>query len=309
MIGSAVGDALGAGFEFGPAGAYRERFPVPRHDGVGEMIGGGAFDWAPGEFTDDTQMALIIARSLLDTGHYDPDRLWADWRVWAEYAPDVGIGTRFSLSFADWRDVRVDAPERTAGNGALMRATPFALAYLGVADATARAIVLHQAAMTHQHPAAGWGAWFAVAMMRAAIRGDEPFETLDAELGEVPDRWSTDFHAVLAPTWTPGQPAPGNGSVWGCLAQAVWALRNHNTFEDAVTAVIDLGGDTDTVACVTGALAGSLYGIESIPSRWSAPLNGSITTSSGPEDFDLDALVEVSSALLGAASGEPPFGT
>lgn len=61
MLGAAVGDALGAPFEFGPADRYRARFPQPVLGGIGEMIGGGGFGWAPGEFTDDTQMA--VARS------------------------------------------------------------------------------------------------------------------------------------------------------------------------------------------------------------------------------------------------------
>ena len=308
MIGSAVGDALGAGFEFGPAGAYRQRFPIPVHGGLGEMIGGGTFGWAPGEFTDDTQMALTLARSLLDVGHYDPDRLWADWRAWAEVAPDVGVGTRNSLSFTDWRTVTVPDPERTAGNGALMRATPLALAYLDAPDEVARAVVLHQAALTHQHPAAGWGAWLAVAMMRAAIVGRDAFAALDQQLSEVPSEWAGPFAEVLAPTWVPGDPAPGNGSVWGCLAQAVWAVRHHDTFADAVTAAIDLGGDTDTVACVTGALAGGLHGVQTIPSRWVTYLNGSVTTVRGTDSVDLGGLSEYSLSLLGlSGQGEKPL--
>lgn len=61
VIGSAVGDALGAPFEFGSAGAYSRRFPRPMLGGIGEMIGGGP--WKPGEFTDDTQMAIVQAES------------------------------------------------------------------------------------------------------------------------------------------------------------------------------------------------------------------------------------------------------
>ena len=65
LLGAAIGDALGAPFEFGPAGKYLEAFPEPVLTGTGEMTGGGAFDWAPGEFTDDTQMAVALAESLV----------------------------------------------------------------------------------------------------------------------------------------------------------------------------------------------------------------------------------------------------
>jgi len=62
LCGSAVGDALGAPFEFLPAGSYRARFPEPFLGGTGEMCGGGTFNWRVGEFTDDTQMALALAQ-------------------------------------------------------------------------------------------------------------------------------------------------------------------------------------------------------------------------------------------------------
>ena len=64
IVGAAVGDALGAPFEFQDAGTYRNNFPDPIYGGIGEMIGGGSFRWLPGEFTDDTQMALSLALSI-----------------------------------------------------------------------------------------------------------------------------------------------------------------------------------------------------------------------------------------------------
>jgi hypothetical protein len=76
ILGGAIGDALGAPFEFGPAGAFGKRFPEPVLGGRGEMVGGGAFHWAPGEFTDDTQMAVILAESLLEHGGLDPASLF-----------------------------------------------------------------------------------------------------------------------------------------------------------------------------------------------------------------------------------------
>ena len=83
LIGLAVSDALGAPFEFGAAGEYRGQYPEPVLGGVGEMTGGGGFRWAPGEFTDDTQMALALAESIIATRSLDLADLWQRWRDWA----------------------------------------------------------------------------------------------------------------------------------------------------------------------------------------------------------------------------------
>ena len=78
LIGAAVGDALGAPFEFEPGGSYLDRFRRAILGGTGEMIGGGAFNWAPGEFTDDTQMALALTEAiLLENGEFEPKRVWS----------------------------------------------------------------------------------------------------------------------------------------------------------------------------------------------------------------------------------------
>ena len=82
-------------------------------------------------------------------------------------------------------------------------------------------------------------------------------------------RWST----VLAPDWHPDDATEFNGAVWPCLGSAVRALRTTDSFERALGAAIDLGGDTDTVAAVTGGLAGAYYGLRSIPTRWTTPLH------------------------------------
>ncbi len=151
LVGAAVGDALGAPFEFKPAGTYRMRFPSRVLGGIGELIGGGGFNWAPGEFTDDTQMAVVLAESLLANDlTLDRDHLFASWRQWATNATDIGSTTRHALSFERWQDVSHRNPEMTAANGALMRAFPLAL--LKVNDLTRREWTLQQAALTHAHP-------------------------------------------------------------------------------------------------------------------------------------------------------------
>jgi ADP-ribosyl-[dinitrogen reductase] hydrolase len=98
LVGSAVGDALGAPFEFEQPGLYRKTYPVPVLTGNGEIRGGGGFGWKPAEFTDDTQMALALAESLIARNGFDPDDLWQRWRIWAQSAKDVGVQTRMALA-------------------------------------------------------------------------------------------------------------------------------------------------------------------------------------------------------------------
>lgn len=317
LIGSMVGDALGAPFEFDSAGQYSLRFPQPVVGGTGEMIGGGGFRWEPGEFTDDSQMAVALAESLIANGGIDAVDLWQRWRAWAATASDVGIITRTALSHAEWHgaaEAAHGALGRSAGNGALMRTVAIGLWFAArshaifvaggdAAESTMQA-ALHQSALTHHDPAAGWGAAIAAELVRRTILGADPIEQLADVLARVPGEVADRFVSMLHADWQPGSPdEPGNGSVWGCLAQAVWALRHHHSFHDVVTAAIDLGDDTDTVACVAGALAGARHGMQAIPSRWVTYLHGRVDTPEGPVRYDNASLQGLAIRLMGRTPG------
>jgi len=306
VLGAAVGDALGGPFEFKPADTYARKFPLPVLGGTGEMIGGGGYNWAPGEFTDDTQMGVLLARSLISCDlHLDPDDLWSRWRAWAQTASDIGITTSRSLSFKDWRKIRLDDPNQTAANGALMRVFPLAL--LPVDTATRRDWTLQQAALTHPHPDAGFGAWLGVAMMRAAIEDEDPFEALEAELVTLPDESRDVFAPLLSPKWSPAKGGPSNGSVWGCLAHAVWAVRGAENFEEAVVRAVNCGDDADTVACVAGAIAGAMFTEQQIPSRWLAYVHGTTDkrTDVNAEYLRLEDLESLARSLAGLKTPKP----
>ena len=158
MLGSAIGDALGAPFDFGPAGQFTKRFPTSALGPSTEMIGGGGFGWAPGELTDDTQMALMLAESLVAHRGFDGADVFDRFRVWARSARDVGSQTRSVLAAGDWQHSATDHFERTghaAGNGSLMRATTSAVfAAGGPLDASIE-LARAQSALTHGDPAAG----------------------------------------------------------------------------------------------------------------------------------------------------------
>ncbi|MEU3727813.1 ADP-ribosylglycohydrolase family protein [Streptomyces sp. NPDC033538] len=273
VIGSAVGDALGAPFEFGPEGAFSARFPRPGQGG--EMCGGGG--WGPGEATDDTQMAVLVAESLLERGRLDlPDVFWR-FRRWAAADPkDIGLLTEAVLSSGDPWDtaaaLHFQANGRGAGNGALMRAAPSAVHFAPLGRDTTMDAARRLAALTHGDRAAWEGTAVFHELVRVALAGDDPLTALPGTLHAVHLDHRARYATVLAADWHPGLATEFNGAVWPCLGSAVWALRTTSSYEDAVRAAIDLGGDTDTVAAVTGALAGAVHGIAAVPTRWTDAL-------------------------------------
>ena len=304
LVGSAVGDALGAPFEFQPAGLYSTRFPQPVRGGSGEMIGGGA--WTAGEFTDDTHMALALAESLLAHGALDATDLWSRWRAWAATAKDVGILTRHALARATHDGAAAHAHAanggRSAGNGSLMRNTPVALFTLREPLDSAVALAVAQSRLTHHDAANDEGVAIHTAMVRAGVLGegdDDIFAALDAAVGRLAPEPRERWRALLDPSWQPSDAQFGNGTVWTCLAQAVWAVRRAKDFEEAVRAAVDLGDDADTVGCVAGSLAGARWGIQAIPSRWTTYVHGAMQTPTGERRYDFVALQEVARGLLG----------
>jgi len=160
LVGSAVGDALGAPFEFGPPGEFSARFPRPARGVHTEMCGGGSLGWEPGQFTDDTQMALLVAESLAEKGDLDEADIFDRFRSWLDAdPPDVGNQTRAVLgSGRPWHTAAAEHFERSghaAGNGSLMRTTPAAIFFSRFGSAATTDAARRISALTHGDPAAG----------------------------------------------------------------------------------------------------------------------------------------------------------
>ncbi|MEV5322038.1 ADP-ribosylglycohydrolase family protein [Streptomyces sp. NPDC052687] len=274
VLGSAVGDALGAPFEFGPEGAFSARFPRPGQGG--EMCGGGG--WDPGEATDDTQMAVLVGESLVERGGLDLPDVFRRFRRWAAAGPkDIGLQTEAVLSSGDPWDtaaaLHFQVSQRAAGNGSLMRAATSAVHFADRGrDATMDA-ARRLAALTHGDRAAWEGTAVFHELVRVALAGGDPLAALPEALAAVHPDHRARYAVVLAPDWHPDQATEFNGAVWPCLGSALWAVRTTSSYEDAVRAAVDLGGDTDTVAAVTGGLAGAVYGAGAIPEWWTGPLH------------------------------------
>jgi ADP-ribosylglycohydrolase len=269
VLGSAVGDALGAPFEFGPEGAFSARFPAAGCGG--EMCGGGG--WDPGEGTDDTQMAVLVGESLVERGGLEPPDVFRRFQRWAAADPkDIGLQTEDVLTGGESWDraaaAHFEVNLRAAGNGALMRASTSAVYFARQGREATMDAGRRLSALTHGDPAAWESTAVLHELVRVALGGGDPLAALPAALDEVPVAHRPRYATVLAPDWHPDLATEFNGAVWPCLGSAVWAVRTTGSYEDAVRAAVDLGGDTDTVAAVTGALAGAVYGVDGIPQRW-----------------------------------------
>lgn len=278
VVGTAAGDALGAGYEFGP----------PLEDStIVEMKGGGTFRWAPGEWTDDTSMSVPILRALADgrdlAAEATQDAIVADWAVWATKAADVGIQTRqvlaglSSLTAAAARESarRVhDATGRSGGNGSLMRTAPVALGYLEDGREQALADVARAlSGLTHFEEDAGDACVLWCLAIRHAVRTG----VVDARVGLLflPTDRQVRWAALLddAETRAPRDFAR-NGWVVEAL-QAAWSsITRGDDFVDVVERAVRGGRDTDTVAAIAGALAGAGRGVSGIPFRWMRALHG-----------------------------------
>lgn len=272
VVGSAVGDALGAPYEFGPAGVFSARFPA----GGGEMRAGGG--WDAGEATDDTQMAVHLGESLLEQGGLDLPDVFDRFRRWAAAGPkDIGLQTEDVLTNGMPWDLAAAAHFqvnlRAAGNGSLMRAATSAVYFAAAGQSATMDAARRIAALTHGDGAAWEGTAVLHELVRVALTGADPLAAVVDTLALVRPAHRERYAVVLAPDWHPGLATEFNGAVWPCLGSAVWALRTTASYEDALRAAIDLGGDTDTVAAVTGTLAGARYGFAAVPARWTEPLH------------------------------------
>lgn len=281
VLGSAAGDALGAGYEFRPA--------VPEPTPI-RMAGGGSFGWAPGEWTDDTSMAVPILRTLARGG--DPaseaalDGLVAAWANWARTAPDVGIQTRNVLTGLEERTgecARAAARQeheykgRSAGNGSLMRTAPLVLGYLtGAVDEELRLAEAARAIsdLTHYESDAGDACVLWCVAIRKAVLTGELDVMAGLDLLDLDKRRTWVDRIVTAEHSEPVDFTDSNGWVVSAFQAAYAAVRRSTSLEDALVRAVRTGNDTDTVAAIAGGLAGALYGADALPAEWRELLHG-----------------------------------
>ncbi|MFC6467396.1 ADP-ribosylglycohydrolase family protein [Gordonia humi] len=288
LVGAAVGDALGVPYEFAPRLSAQTE-PV--------MRGGGLGDFAPGEWSDDTAMLMAVARAGAEHGSLTTQAAldtvaegFLDW--FSSNPPDVGNQTRRVLSAAlrdrsaersigatmlGASDELLRSGERTAGNGALMRTAPVALAHLDDRDALARA-ARAVATLTHGDGLAGdscvlWCEAIRIAVLESRI---DVHTGLDLVPADRRDFWTGKLDEAREND--PRSFTPNGYTVTALQAAASSILHasgdGADHLRDGLFTAIRIGDDTDTVAAIAGALLGARWGRSAIPQKWQDDVHG-----------------------------------
>lgn len=275
ILGLATGDAVGTTVEFSRPGSFTP---------VDDMVGGGPFHLKPGEWTDDTSMALCLAESLVEKEGFDALDQMQRYVRWSNegyysvkgYCFDIGTTVASSLHrFASRGDPYAGSTDpNTAGNGSLMRLAAAPLAY-----ATRPREAIEKAAdssrTTHGARTAVDSCRYFAALLVGAVQEVSKEELLSPHYTPVPNLWEEEpLHSAVAEIadgsfkYRNPPEIQGRGYVISSLEAALWAFYHTDNFRDGCLLVVNLGHDADTTGAIYGQIAGAYYGIDDIPESW-----------------------------------------
>lgn len=302
LTGQFVGDALGTRYEFKKE---QEVVAQIKKDMIGKhlpILGGGPFRLTKGQVTDDTELAMALARSMIRTGQFDITDIAKSYSVWFNSHPfDIGITTRNAFS----RTKPKQDPTMiyncmiknslisnicSLSNGCLMRISPLAIAGSQWNNLTLQEVAKLDCAVTNPHPIALDATSVYVTAIRTALLTGNKDKTYRAacaaatngvikailkEAKTSPDPVSIWPRGItdIVPGQKPKTYALTDSNFMGYLGIALqntfYELLNGTDFETSLVNIISRGGDTDTTGCIAGALLGAVYGYKNIPLHWS----------------------------------------
>ena len=279
MLGLVAGNQLGVPTEhMGTPEAIRQAFP------------NGVVDLAPppknSPYDDDAAMALLLGESLLASKGFDANDVAKRWVKWMKVdGRGIGITTKRALTLIDrgkepfeaGRLANQENPGRSAGNGCVMRCVPVALRYHDDPDRLIR-VSTQQAAITHSDERCTWGAAAVNLAARELLHGNIYF--IDEVVHRIGDRAPRALREAIhrvpreRESDLPIARAGEAGYVVHCVEIAFWFATHDRSLEEALIALAQAGGDTDTNAAVAGALLGARYGDVALPPRWIDRITG-----------------------------------
>lgn len=273
--GQLIGDSLGALVEFLDPGQISRRYP----DGVRELTAGGPHDIAAGQPTDDSEMALALARSLVRNGGYDRGDVLASYRRWLDSHPfDHGatIGSALRGRFS----------EDSQANGALMRISPVAIAY-HTDPRQAATIARTDAALTHPNSyCLDVNALWVGALAQVIHDGARP-------VFDRPDLYDP----------TPGDMTVQQGWVRHAITLTVHEVAQEDSFEESLVRTVGRGGDADTNGAIVGAFLGGVHGASGIPQRWREVVDTCRPNHNRPAEYHPNDAEELVDMLLTVGAG------
>jgi len=262
LLGQLAGDALGSLVEFQTPEQIRREYPK----GVRELADGGTWGTIAGQPTDDSEMALLLARMLVDQGRYAPEEAEKAYLFWLNSGPfDCGMTVAGGL--------RGRPNLESQANGAMMRISPLGIFGAKHDSEHVAEWARQDAAITHPHPVCQQAnALFTMAIAFAVGH------VCDAHsLYEQVVTWAEDMEAegsLLEAIRGASEAPPADyvqqqGWVLTAFRNALWQLLHAPNLEEAVVRTVMRGGDTDTNAAICGALLGAVWGRNGVPAQWS----------------------------------------
>ena len=275
LLGLAAGDALGTTLEFKAPGTFEP---------IDDMAGGGPFKFLPGQWTDDTSMALCLATSLIEREGFDATDQMERYLRWRREGylsskdryVDIGITVSGALArFEREGDPYAGSTDpQSAGNGSLMRLGPVAM-YLAEDAAEAVNRAADSSRTTHGAQEAVDACRYFAGLLVGALRGSEKATLLSPGYCPVVGLWegsplAEEIARVAAGSFKGRNPPAirGTGYVVASLEAALWAFHLSRDFREGALLAVNLGDDADTTGAIYGQIAGAHYGAPAIPAAW-----------------------------------------
>ncbi len=265
LIGLAIGDALG-----GPVEEIPKHLALAVHRPITDLVGGGYHRLLPGQVTDDTEMALCLARSIAEKRGFDPADIAQRFVGWYE-DNQIGAGgtTRAAINRLKqgypWYDAaNSEKCLQSLGNGSVMRCAPVAMYDALHSDE----LVAHshdQGIITHPHHHCIDSVLFVNTLLAHLLCGDKKQEAYEKALDSIIH--NTEIHQKYHNAHQ-RQEFNTSGEVKATVETALHSFLTTNSFEDALLKAVNMGGDADTRGAVTGAMVGALFGEKAIPGKW-----------------------------------------
>ncbi len=260
-LGQLTGDALGSMVEFQRADEIQAKYP----EGVRVLAGSRIWNTIAGQPTDDSEMALMMARSLVERGRYDAEAVLAGYQFWLDSMPfDCGNTIRGAL--------REHLNPGSEANGAMMRVSPLGIFGAKFDLRQVAEWARQDAELTHPNlVCVQVNVLFAMAIAYAIESGAsarDVYEKVVAwalEMDVAPGLMRVIQAAAVEP---PADYHAQMGWVLIALQNVLWQLLHAPNLEEAVVDTVMRGGDTDTNAAICGALLGAVYGREAVPAQW-----------------------------------------
>ena len=276
IIGLVLGDALGVPVEF------KSREELDRNP-IEDMIGYGTYNQPPGTWSDDSSMTLVTIESLIKG--YDPQNIMKGFCRWAHdghmtpYGKTFDIGNTTAKACRKYKHIKDistsgETSEFSNGNGSLMRILPVSICFAHDSEKIIIEKSFEVSSLTHNHIRSKVACALYSLIVSELFKGKNLYEALAnanriisshiPEEEKIHYKRITDFEILQLNR----SAVKSSGYVIDTLEASLWCLFNSSGYEEAVLKAINLGHDTDTTAAVTGGLAGIIFGLDSVSSKW-----------------------------------------